>query len=143
MIRLPPRSTRTDTLFPYTTLFRSAEQRLGAFDRELLDLVRRCAALIIALARITLGIFVGEDRALRLEHRLRDDVLAGDQLDLMALALEFVAAAREHRRVGTGQTASSDERRVGKARVSTCRSRWSPYRQTQNHYHLKHYTNNT
>src|SRR3546814_8453624 len=25
MIRLPPRSTRTDTLFPYTTLFRSPE----------------------------------------------------------------------------------------------------------------------
>src|SRR3546814_21020539 len=30
MIRRPPRSTRTDTLFPYTTLFRStAAQRLG------------------------------------------------------------------------------------------------------------------
>src|SRR3546814_999566 len=26
MIRRPPRSTRTDTLFPYTTLFRSAGQ---------------------------------------------------------------------------------------------------------------------
>src|SRR3546814_16477561 len=26
MIRRPPRSTRTDTLFPYTTLFRSGEQ---------------------------------------------------------------------------------------------------------------------
>src|SRR3546814_4083246 len=26
MIRLPPRSTRTDTLFPYTTLFRSNNQ---------------------------------------------------------------------------------------------------------------------
>src|SRR3546814_3810174 len=26
MIRRPPRSTRTDTLFPYTTLFRSPEQ---------------------------------------------------------------------------------------------------------------------
>src|SRR3546814_14266878 len=26
-IRRPPRSTRTDTLFPYTTLFRSADQR--------------------------------------------------------------------------------------------------------------------
>src|SRR3546814_20354137 len=26
MIRRPPRSTRTDTLFPYTTLFRSDEQ---------------------------------------------------------------------------------------------------------------------
>src|SRR3546814_16452829 len=28
MIRRPPRSTRTDTLFPYTTLFRSASRRL-------------------------------------------------------------------------------------------------------------------
>src|SRR3546814_3954437 len=27
MIRRPPRSTRTDTLFPYTTLFRSAAYR--------------------------------------------------------------------------------------------------------------------
>src|SRR3546814_21040077 len=27
MLRLPPRSTRTDTLFPYTTLFRSAPLR--------------------------------------------------------------------------------------------------------------------
>src|SRR3546814_10068488 len=27
MIRRPPRSTRTDTLFPYTTLFRSAGER--------------------------------------------------------------------------------------------------------------------
>src|SRR3546814_6080673 len=27
MIRRPPRSTRTDTLFPYTTLFRSAGDR--------------------------------------------------------------------------------------------------------------------
>src|SRR3546814_6850238 len=29
MIRRPPRSTRTDTLFPYTTLFRSGLQRAG------------------------------------------------------------------------------------------------------------------
>src|SRR3546814_8957701 len=52
MIRRPPRSTRTDTLFPYTTLFRSAgagaeggdagaifgqqcEQALGGVDRLL------------------------------------------------------------------------------------------------------------
>src|SRR3546814_1686224 len=31
MIRLPPRSTRTDTLFPYTTLFRSKEEL--SFDK--------------------------------------------------------------------------------------------------------------
>src|SRR3546814_5881385 len=29
MIRLPPRSTRTDTLFPYTTLFRSGGDLVG------------------------------------------------------------------------------------------------------------------
>src|SRR3546814_21055830 len=29
MIRRPPRSTRTDTLFPYTTLFRSRRLRRG------------------------------------------------------------------------------------------------------------------
>src|SRR3546814_2122433 len=29
MIRRPPRSTRTDTLFPYTTLFRSGGQQIA------------------------------------------------------------------------------------------------------------------
>src|SRR3546814_1426926 len=45
MIRRPPRSTRTDTLFPYTTLFRSIASRTG-----------RCAAVV--------G-FVDADRDLR------------------------------------------------------------------------------
>src|SRR3546814_20321414 len=47
MIRRPPRSTRTDTLFPYTTLFRSAgrkaaaaEYRRADFDTDL-DAVHR------------------------------------------------------------------------------------------------------
>src|SRR3546814_8109546 len=48
MIRRPPRSTRTDTLFPYATLFRSrpagkqlsGDARLGRFDEaDILDLV--------------------------------------------------------------------------------------------------------
>src|SRR3546814_5194528 len=33
MLRRPPKSTRTDTLFPYTTLFRSS----GPAQRQLLD----------------------------------------------------------------------------------------------------------
>src|SRR3546814_4950933 len=40
MIRRPPRSTRTDTLFPYTTLFRSAVtilKLLGSSDNPLED----------------------------------------------------------------------------------------------------------
>src|SRR3546814_12868490 len=32
MIRRPPRSTRTDTLFPYTTLFRSPDRHRLPFD---------------------------------------------------------------------------------------------------------------
>src|SRR3546814_4698168 len=32
MIRLPPRSTRTDTLFPYTTLFRSQGPRAAVVE---------------------------------------------------------------------------------------------------------------
>src|SRR3546814_2051122 len=34
MIRRPPRSTRTDTLFPYTTLFRSLLRRRPRAGRE-------------------------------------------------------------------------------------------------------------
>src|SRR3546814_14460892 len=34
MIRPPPRSTRTDTLFPYTTLFRSVSHLVGQEERE-------------------------------------------------------------------------------------------------------------
>src|SRR3546814_1385934 len=34
MIRRPPRSTRTDTLFPYTTLFRSGKRRKAVQDER-------------------------------------------------------------------------------------------------------------
>src|SRR3546814_8204345 len=34
MIRRPPRSTRTDTLFPYTTLFRSVRDHQHPFHRR-------------------------------------------------------------------------------------------------------------
>src|SRR3546814_17256697 len=50
MIRRPPRATRTDTLFPYTTLFRSS-----GFGAELAALVQeRCFYHLEALvARVT------------------------------------------------------------------------------------------
>src|SRR3546814_7362685 len=37
MIRRPPRSTRTDTLFPYTTLFRSVDPRRKPGRAQLLQ----------------------------------------------------------------------------------------------------------
>src|SRR3546814_15672653 len=46
MIRQPPRSTRTDTLFPYTTLFRSRGPQAieGGGDRQAVVLARRALA---------------------------------------------------------------------------------------------------
>src|SRR3546814_8068554 len=39
MIRRPPRSTRTDTLFPYTTLFRSHKRTMALDQSALLELL--------------------------------------------------------------------------------------------------------
>src|SRR3546814_9744385 len=50
MIRRPPRSTRTDTLFPYTTLFRSEDAEVRAqratftISRRLRGIGRTCLA---------------------------------------------------------------------------------------------------
>src|SRR3546814_4914178 len=53
MIRRPPRSTRTDTLFPYTTLFRSVD--LGGGSLELAEVsdgkVGRCASFPLGVLR--------------------------------------------------------------------------------------------
>src|SRR3546814_3358047 len=45
MIRRPPRSTRTDTLLPYTTLFRS-DQGACRIDQSLPFRCQRCAAAV-------------------------------------------------------------------------------------------------
>src|SRR3546814_13302280 len=50
MIRRPPRSTRTDTLFPYTTLFRSAADSDHQRKRQVTTNYRRSSAM----ARTTL-----------------------------------------------------------------------------------------
>src|SRR3546814_16810764 len=44
MIRRPPRSTRTDTLFPYTTLFRSDGFAAANPEDRLIDLVQSLRA---------------------------------------------------------------------------------------------------
>src|SRR3546814_1910121 len=41
MIRRPPRSTRTDTLFPYTTLFRSARALIDMRAKSIVALPKR------------------------------------------------------------------------------------------------------
>src|SRR3546814_11854851 len=55
MIRRPPRSTRTDTLFPYTTLFRS-----GAVGVDGTDILITCVDT--ASARRAIGAVLAEER---------------------------------------------------------------------------------
>src|SRR3546814_18656655 len=67
MIRRPPRSTRTDTLFPYTTLFRSIIlRRINATGHSR---VEACGRLQIQRARHGTNRF---DRLAMLRHRRRD-----------------------------------------------------------------------
>src|SRR3546814_17401658 len=71
MIRRPPRSTRTDTLFPYTTLFRSNEAVVGGEARERL-----------------FGRTFGEQRHQRLALRAGDAAFVDDQ-DAFRIAHRF------------------------------------------------------
>src|SRR3546814_19349478 len=97
MIRRPPRSTRTDTLFPYTTLFRSAFD-LAIHDQDI-KLAERIAGIEgfeiilgpehILSARLTLA---PRDRAHRIEP-------ARDRRDKAFLRLHFGRDRSEHRRL--------------------------------------------
>src|SRR3546814_12148271 len=105
MIRRPPRSTRTDTLFPYTTLFRSSNTTISR------------PPLASPHAGETGGLSGAPLHDLALQ-RLRDfrKATAG------AIPLIGVGGISS-----ANQAYRSEERRVGKECVSTCRSRWSPY----------------
>src|SRR3546814_20969417 len=89
MIRRPPRSTRTYTLFPYTTLFRSTlklgghEEALGIVGIEP-GLEARISTIednlkvgrLRALATVQGGIIIGEELAARLGVAVGDVVAA-------------------------------------------------------------------
>src|SRR3546814_15271951 len=81
MIRRPPRSTRTDTLFPYTTLFRSEEAEHRGVGKHVLQVQRLAPA---GMADDDVG-----HEALRLQRqRLARDLLAVEDA---ALGLAEVA----------------------------------------------------
>src|SRR3546814_3836204 len=75
MIRRPPRSTRTDTLFPYTTLFRSRQQvgeRLQGVQENLPDGVNP------EMGPIATGLGEVYMYTVRLEHRDDDKHKPGE-----------------------------------------------------------------
>src|SRR3546814_19775718 len=125
MIRRPPRSTRTDTLLPYTTLFRSLQP---------LDLLHARGDVAVVLA------FLDAIETLRpamLEQHADRRRAFGQVVRQAPHAAKGVVD--EHRMIPgieqhdaitdrvQGGMQRSEERRVGKECVSTCRSRCAPY----------------
>src|SRR3546814_17518727 len=116
MIRRPPISTRTDTLFPYTTLFRSHQASSltmrdsgtslsGHWDKRALP---RWATVAAGSRRSYGGCLVYHSSSRQADFG-------------------HAPGARGEPGHGAGAVGRSEERRVGKECVSTCRSRWSPY----------------
>src|SRR3546814_12203322 len=128
MIRRPPRSTRTDTLFPYTTLFRS-DTRNGSGQLRITGIEQIGPAGAVVAAFQT-----GESATLRLHYETLDtvaDVHVGIQiLDSQGTCVLSLALTRYITEVilaGTGYVncrLSTEERRIGKVCVSTCTYRW-------------------
>src|SRR3546814_3832796 len=101
MRRRPPRSTRTDTLFPYTTLFRAQDGSLGQIRRG--ELVPQVQASLEALAEGTTGRDPTRSRfgwhVLRLQRRIPGqtlpfDIVAPKIRDMLEARSWSLAAAR-------------------------------------------------
>src|SRR3546814_14138683 len=114
MIRRPPISTRTDTLFPYTTLFRSVAQLMRLAHAALGGQPQPIGDVIVERAMDR----AERHPALRAARRLLArgvGIVAVGELTKVTRAL-----------LGRALDRSSEERRVGKECVRTGRSRWSP-----------------
>src|SRR3546814_12468281 len=114
MILQPPRANRTDNLFPYTTRFRSLPA-----DEAPDDAIEVARAL--------------SDDELREWTALSDRLLARPSFMERLSPSRWIASWRRRqlfKQEGLTDAPAfgrSEERRVGKECVSTCRSRWSPY----------------
>ena len=66
-----------------------SKQLLRALNRELLRDIDVFTATVVALARITLGVLIGENGALRLQNPWTGVVFRGDKLNVLFLPLVF------------------------------------------------------
>src|SRR3546814_3160830 len=152
MIRRPPRSTRTDTLLPYTTLFRSQHELLDPLG-EGAGRARMAAAGRVVAAQRDVRV---QQQAI-LQRAVHDEVrglaVAGADVDqhvgerLPGLRSDCLACFTQPRNPPYGAVAGDSlarsarpgssrsrpsggltrDRRVGKGGVSTCRFRWAAY----------------
>src|SRR3546814_16097478 len=122
MIRRPPRSTRTDTLLPYTTLFRST-----GFNAKI-------GAIYLPVRDIRIGASIQTPTFIKIEEDNYDEIStleSNGQSYSSSVEGTFDYDVRTPLKINAGLAKffgdRSEERRVGKECVSTCRSRWWPY----------------
>src|SRR3546814_11202634 len=122
MIRRPPRSTRTDTLFPYTTLFRSivvrewrVDRSSGSLDPAALDILLNERTRLVAFTHCSnLIAEINPVSAICAKIRAAGAVRAVDGVSLAPPGLPDVAM------LGVDRTAG---RRAGQA----CSRQWSSW----------------
>src|SRR3546814_17044153 len=130
MIRRPPRSTRTDTLFPYTTLFRSKlTVRVDEQPRVVQPLPFSKGKTAVEESS---NLEVTEERNPMFEFKggasLADIVKAVNAIG--ASPADLVAILEAMKQAGAMKAElvlRSEERRGGKACVSTCSTRCAAY----------------
>src|SRR3546814_18308391 len=118
MIPRQPRSTRTDTLFPYTTLFRSCHDASGTLELVFFHAHRDYLMKLLP---------PGQTRVVSGKVELFNDRLQMTHPDHVAPPAEAGSLQTVEPVYPLTAGLRSEERRVGKECVSTCRSRGSPY----------------
>src|SRR3546814_13318427 len=137
MIRLPPRSTRTDTLFPYTTLFRSLNAGVeaaragdaGKGFAVVASEVRALAQRSADAARDINELITSSTQEVAVGVELVAD--AGKALERIAAKINEItglvgqsSVSAEQQSIRLTPTKRSEERTRGKGRVSRWTAQW-------------------
>src|SRR3546814_14678176 len=125
MLRRPPRSTRTDTLCPYTTLFRSHAEQAGGNGDEGADR-RHHAAEADEPALIFVEEMVGALHFLPVDGEVAAELVdeGMEALDPKRARDDIPEGVADPRPEGAGK--GTEERRVGQEGVSKGRSGGGP-----------------
>src|SRR3546814_21120754 len=144
MMRRPPRSTPTDTLFPYTTLFRSYAKygrvilnqpnqfAWQVFDQKVTHLLRDEYRIrrVTKVTADSLEDLVGKLEGVNPQAALAELKAWNDAVMTEVPFNPHVKDGRSTRGLAVPKSNWANpqigRRRVGKECVSTCRSRWTP-----------------
>src|SRR3546814_1037432 len=122
MIRLPPSATRTDTLFPYTTLFRSlryARRGVGSAAFAFDDVIA-LLGIGALLGRRTANLSGGEAQRVALGRALlRSEEHTSELQSLMRISYAvFCLKTKKNKNVNTAASHHEHEKKKTKNRIS-------------------------